>query len=56
MAERNSTLIKHAETSQVVGFRIPKRLARELKAEAAKRGLKLNQLLAEMWELYKKRK
>jgi len=34
--------------SQVVGFRIPQALARDVKAEAAWRGLKLNQLLVEM--------
>jgi hypothetical protein len=42
-------------TSQIVGFRIPTTLAQELKAEAKARGIRLNKLLAEMWELYKGR-
>jgi len=44
------------DDSQVVGFRIPQPLARDVKAEAGKRGLKLNQLFAELWDLYRKQK
>lgn len=40
--------------TQVVGFRIDYRMARDIKKEAARRNLKLKDLLAEMWELYKK--
>ena len=47
---------KDSGTTQIVGFRISKALARDIKSEAAKRGLKLNQLLSEMWQLYKKHK
>lgn len=44
------------QDSQIVGIRIPIALARDVKAEAARRGLKLNQLFGEMWDLYKKQK
>ena len=43
---------RHSST-QVVGFRIDASFADALKAESKKRGLKLNQLLLEMWEAYK---
>ncbi len=39
--------------TQVVGFRLPRAFARELKAEAGRRGLKLNELFAELWKDYK---
>ena len=44
------------EDSQIVGFRLPKNVAAALKVEAATRNLKLNALLIEMWELYRKTK
>jgi predicted HicB family RNase H-like nuclease len=44
------------EASQIVGFRLPKEVATALKVEAATRHLKLNALLIEMWELYRKKK
>lgn len=42
--------------SQIVGFRIPKPLAKAIKMEAARRKLPLNLLLTEMWELYREAK
>lgn len=56
MVSKAQALRAKREDSQVVGFRIPQDLARDVKAEAGRRGLKLNQLFAEMWELYKKQK
>ena len=50
MPEPRSSSRKDTATSQIVGFRIPGGLAREIKSEAARRGLKLNQLLVEMWK------
>ena len=52
--EPRSSSGKDTATSQITGFRIPGGLAREIKSEAARRGLKLNQLLVEMWKAYKK--
>lgn len=39
--------------SQVVGFRLSQATAREVKSEAAKRGMKLNELFEELWAQYK---
>ena len=38
-----------------LNFRIAPALIREVKIEAAKRGLKLNELFVEMWRSYKQR-
>lgn len=38
--------------SQIIGFRMPKPVAKAIKVEAARRKLPLNLLLAEMWQLY----
>lgn len=38
--------------SQIVGFRMPKPIAKAIKVEAARRKMPLNLLLAEFWELY----
>lgn len=40
--------------SQIIGFRLPKDLALEVKLEAVGRRIALNDLFAEMWEQYKK--
>ena len=40
-------------TSQIVGFRISPAMAAELKSEAKKKNIRLNELLAEMWNAYK---
>ena len=39
--------------SQVVGFRLSRVTARDVKSEAASRGMKLNELFEEMWARYK---
>jgi predicted HicB family RNase H-like nuclease len=38
-----------------LNFRLAPALIREVKIEAAKRGLKLNELFLAMWQSYKKR-
>ncbi|MEW7982969.1 MAG: hypothetical protein G8D58_10340 [gamma proteobacterium symbiont of Phacoides pectinatus] len=43
------------QESQVLGLRLPVSLVREVKAEAAMRGLRLNQLFVELWDLNKNR-
>lgn len=43
------------EETQIIGIRIPVELAREVKTEAARSGLKLNQLFVDMWKQYKAR-
>jgi hypothetical protein len=39
--------------TQILGIRLPHDLAREVKAEAGLRGMKLNSLFEEMWALYR---
>lgn len=38
---------------RIVGFSLPPALAAEVKMEAARRGVSLRSLFAEMWALYK---
>jgi hypothetical protein len=38
---------------QIVGFSLKPEFASEVKAEAARRNLSLQELLREMWDLYK---
>ncbi len=38
---------------QIVGFSIAPEQAREVKQEAARRGISLRKLFEELWELYK---
>lgn len=45
----------HKDT-RTIGFRLPFDLARSVKDEAARRGIMLNRLFEEMWELYQKHK
>lgn len=42
--------------SQIIGVRMSPELAREVKAEAAKRGLSVKKLFEELWETYLKNK
>lgn len=41
------------QNRQIVGFSLAPERAREVKAEAARRGINLRQLFEELWELYK---
>ena len=43
-------------TRQIVGFSLPPAIAREVKAEAARRGVSLRALFEEMWAQYLKTK
>jgi hypothetical protein len=43
------------DDTQIVGFRMPPKLAHEVKLEATKRGITLKALFAEMWEHHKHR-
>ncbi|HMS21116.1 MAG TPA: hypothetical protein PKK17_11095 [Sphingorhabdus lacus] len=40
--------------SQIVGFRLDTELARKVKAEAGRRGIRLNVLFEELWAGYEK--
>ena len=40
-------------TRQIVGLSLPLAVAREVKQEAARRGLSLKDLFLEIWQLYK---
>jgi hypothetical protein len=42
----------HVRSRQIVGFSLTPEFASEVKAEAAKRNLSLQELLREMWLLY----
>ncbi len=42
------------EGSQIVGFRLETALARKVKAEAGRRGIRLNALFEELWVGYEK--
>jgi hypothetical protein len=44
------------DPTRVVGFRLPRALAQSVKDEAAQRGIPLNRLFAELWDLYQKNK
>jgi len=46
----------HTAPRRIVGFSMSPKLAVDVKAEAAKRGITLRKLFEEMWELYKKSK
>lgn len=39
--------------TQIIGFRLPQALAREVKVEATQRGISLKDLFAEIWDQYK---
>lgn len=41
-----------SQNAQIVGIRMTPETARAFKAEAAKRGLRVNQLFAELWQTY----
>lgn len=43
------------EGRQIVGFSLPPQLARDVKQEAARRGMSLRNLFSELWELYQRR-
>jgi hypothetical protein len=43
-------------TTQIIGFRLPIPIAKAIKIEAARRQIRLNALLAEMWQLYREAK
>ena len=38
--------------TQIIGFRLPVPMAKAIKAEASRRQIPLNGLLAEMWQTY----
>lgn len=42
------------DQSQIVGFRLDAALARTVKAEAGRRGIRLNTLFEELWASYEK--
>lgn len=47
-------MVARQEGSQIVGFRLDAALARKVKAEAGRRGMKLNALFEELWANYEK--
>lgn len=55
MAEKKPVTKRPSQSeTQIIGFRLPKALAAAVKTEAARRGLPLNTLFAELWELYER--
>jgi len=47
---------RRVRPTQIIGFRLSQDLAREVKAEAAHRGMKLTRLFEELWEQYRRRR
>jgi hypothetical protein len=56
LKEKKTTRRTETGESQIIGFRMPKPIAKAIKVEAARRQIPLNGLLAEMWELYRESK
>jgi predicted HicB family RNase H-like nuclease len=54
--EKRPSIQPKTINSQIIGFRMPKPVAKAIKMEAARRKVPLNGLLAEMWELYRENK
>jgi hypothetical protein len=52
---RQSVNLKDDRETQIVGIRMPPALAQEFKMEAARRGITLAVLFAELWKNYKHR-
>lgn len=52
MTENQRQHASHA-TRQIVGFSLTPEFAAEVKAEAARRNISLQELLKELWALYK---
>lgn len=44
--------MKQNDGSQIVGFRLDRKLACKVKAEAGRRGIRLNTLFEELWANY----
>lgn len=53
MTSKTSKNKDRAKTRQIVGFSLTPEFAAEVKAEAARRNLSLQELLRELWALYK---
>ena len=47
-----SSQSKNLTARQIIGLSLPPDLAREVKQEAARRGLSLKDLFLEIWQLY----
>lgn len=54
--EKRPSRRTETDDSQIIGFRMPKPIAKAIKVEAARRQMPLNSLLAEMWQLYRENK
>lgn len=52
----SDTRKKPRRADVIIGFRLPQALAQEVKAEAARRGVKLNALFQELWADYRRRR
>ena len=45
--------MKNDRNRQIIGFSLPPDMAREVKQEAARRGISLRKLFEEIWSLYR---
>jgi hypothetical protein len=54
--ERKPSRRRETGESQIIGFRMPVPVAKAIKVEAARRQVQLNDLLGEMWKLYRENK
>lgn len=55
MSTTTSKTSSRTRDRQIVGFSLSPALAREVKQEAARRGLSLRKLFEEIWSLYKEK-
>jgi hypothetical protein len=56
MAKTTTTNLKADRPTQIIGFRLSQELAREVKAEAGRRGMRLARLFEELWDDYRRRR
>lgn len=46
--------ITSRDDSEIIGIRLPKNVARDVKQEVARRGIKINRLFLELWDDYQR--
>jgi predicted DNA binding CopG/RHH family protein len=57
MSENTQQSTKHKSSkSQIIGIRFPEEIAVAIKQEAARRNIRLNRLILELWDRYQEEK
>ncbi len=52
-SKTRKTAARSSDNTEIVGIRLTPQIANAFKAEAARRGLRVNQLFLEMWHDYR---